>query len=32
VNKTTGQYAVSASELIEIKQKAAALFAGLANP
>jgi hypothetical protein len=29
VNKTTGQYAVSASELQELKQKAAALFSGL---
>jgi hypothetical protein len=29
VNKTTGQYSVSASELQEIKQKAAALFSGL---
>jgi hypothetical protein len=31
VNKTTGQYSVTASELQEIKQKAAALFSGLAN-
>ena len=30
VNKTTGQYSVSASELLEIKQKAAALFADVA--
>jgi alpha-glucosidase (family GH31 glycosyl hydrolase) len=29
VNKTTGQYSVSASELQEIKQKAAALFSGI---
>jgi hypothetical protein len=29
VNKTTGQYAVSASELEELKQKAAALFSGV---
>jgi hypothetical protein len=31
VNKTTGQYAVTASELEEIKQKAAALFSGMAR-
>ncbi len=31
VNKITGQYAVSASELQEIKQKAAALFSGMKN-
>jgi hypothetical protein len=31
VNKTTGQYSVSASELQEIKQKAAALFSDLAK-
>jgi hypothetical protein len=31
VNKTTGQYSVSASELLEIKQKAAALFSGITN-
>lgn len=30
VNKTTGQYSVTASELLEIKQKAAALFSGAA--
>ena len=29
VNKTTGQYSVSASELLEIKLRAAALFAGM---
>lgn len=29
VNRTTGQYSVSASELLEIKVRAAALFAGL---
>ena len=29
VNKTTGQYSVSASELLEIKVRAAALFAGV---
>ncbi len=28
VNRTTGQYAVSATELLEIKTRAAALFAG----
>jgi len=30
VNKTTGQYSVSATELLEIKVRAAALFAGVA--
>ncbi len=30
VNKTTGEYSVTASELQEIKQKAAALFSGVA--
>ncbi len=29
VNRTTGQYSVSANELLEIKVKAAALFAGV---
>ncbi len=29
INKTTGQYSVTASELQEIKQKAAALFSGV---
>ncbi len=29
VNKTTGQYSVTTSELQEIKQKAAALFSGV---
>jgi hypothetical protein len=29
LNKTTGQYSVSASELLEIKLKAAQLFAGM---
>ena len=29
VNRTTGQYSVSADELLEIKTRAAALFAGL---
>lgn len=29
VNKVTGQYSVSASELLEIKVRAAALFAGI---
>jgi hypothetical protein len=29
VNKTTGQYSVSPSELLEIKVRAAALFAGV---
>ena len=28
INRTTGQYSVSASELLEIKTRAAALFAG----
>jgi hypothetical protein len=32
INKTTGQYSVSATELQEIKQKAAALFSGIAAP
>jgi hypothetical protein len=31
VNKTTGQYSVSASELLEIKLKAAQLFAGMSG-
>jgi hypothetical protein len=31
VNKTTGQYSVTASELLEIKVRAAALFAGLSG-
>jgi hypothetical protein len=31
VNKTTGQYAVSATELLEIKMRAAALFAGMSG-
>ena len=31
VNKVTGQYAVSASELLEIKVRAAALFAGVSG-
>jgi hypothetical protein len=31
VNKTTGQYAVSATALLEIKMRAAALFAGLSG-
>ena len=30
VNRTTGQYSVSAAELLEIKVRAAALFAGVA--
>jgi hypothetical protein len=30
VNKTTGQYSISATELQEVKQKAAALFSGVA--
>jgi hypothetical protein len=30
VNKTTGQYSVSATELLEIKTRAAALFSGVA--
>jgi hypothetical protein len=32
VNKVTGQYSVSASELLEIKVRAAALFAGVSGP
>ena len=32
VNRTTGQYSVSASELLEIKVRAAALFAGVTGP
>jgi hypothetical protein len=31
VNRTTGQYSVSASELLEIKVRAAALFAGVSE-
>ncbi len=31
VNKVTGQYSVSASELLEIKVRAAALFAGISG-
>ncbi len=31
VNKVTGQYSVSASELLEIKVRAAALFAGITS-
>ena len=31
VNKTTGQYSVSATELLEIKVRAAALFAGVSG-
>lgn len=31
VNKVTGQYCVSASELLEIKVRAAALFAGVSG-
>ena len=31
VNRTTGQYSVTASELLEIKIKAAALFAGVSG-
>ena len=31
VNRTTGQYSVSASELLEIKLRAAALFAGMSG-
>ncbi len=31
VNKTTGQYSVSADELLELKLKAAALFAGVSG-
>lgn len=32
VNRTTGQYSVSANELLEIKVRAAALFAGVSGP
>lgn len=32
VNTVTGQYSVSASELLEIKVRAAALFAGVSGP
>ena len=32
VNTVTGQYSVSASELLEIKVRAAALFAGVKGP
>lgn len=32
VNKVTGQYSVSASELLEIKVRAAQLFAGVSGP
>lgn len=32
VNTVTGQYSVSASELLEIKVRAAALFAGMSAP
>lgn len=32
LNKTTGQYSVSATELLEIKVRAAALFAGVSGP
>ena len=32
VNTVTGQYSVSASELLEIKVRAAALFAGMSGP
>lgn len=32
VHRTTGQHSVSADELLEIKLKAAALFAGLSGP
>ncbi len=32
VNRTTGQYSVSAAELLEIKVRAAALFAGVSGP
>jgi hypothetical protein len=32
VNRTTGQYAVSANELLEVKMRAAALFAGRPPP
>ncbi len=31
VNQTTGQYTVSATELLEIKVRAAALFSGIPN-
>ena len=31
VNRTTGQYSVSATELLEIKVRAAALFAGVSG-
>ena len=31
VNRTTGQYSVSANELLEIKVRAAALFAGVSS-
>jgi hypothetical protein len=31
INRTTGQYSVSASELLEIKVRAAALFAGVSG-
>lgn len=31
INKVTGQYSVSASELLEIKMRAAALFAGISG-
>jgi hypothetical protein len=31
VNRTTGQYSVSANELLEIKLRAAALFAGVSG-
>ncbi len=31
VNRTTGQYSVSATELLEIKLRAAALFAGMSG-
>jgi hypothetical protein len=32
VNRVSGQYAVSATELLEIKVRAAALFAGVSGP
>ncbi len=32
VNRTTGQYSVSANELLEIKMRAAALFSGKPAP
>jgi hypothetical protein len=32
INKANGQYSVSASELLEIKQRAAALFSGAPSP